>query len=59
MITYTKEAKEAYIKTLTEAQHKLAEIPAELLGYDLTHWLIHTALDDLKKQVEKEWERGE
>lgn len=56
MITYTKEAKENYIKTLKEAQHKLAEIPVELLGYDLTHWLIHTALNDLENQVEKEWE---
>ena len=56
MLTYSKEARDDYIETLTKAQHKLAELSSDILGYELTHWLIHKALSDLKTVVKKEWE---
>ena len=56
MLTYSKEARDSYIETLTKAQYKLAELPNDALGYELTYWLIHKALNDLKIVVRKEWE---
>ena len=55
MITYSKEARDSYIKTLTEIQHKLAETPVDVLGYTETLFLLTRAIPDLKKAIEKEW----
>lgn len=54
MITYTKEARDSYIEKIERLQKELGKIPTNMIGYSDLHWLIHTALDDLKKQVGKE-----
>ena len=54
MITYSKEAQKSYIENIERLQKVIGEIPEESLGYTDAHWLIHTALEDLKAQVKKE-----
>lgn len=54
MIVYTKEAKDSYIKNIERLQAELGNIPTDIISYTDLHWLIHTALSDLKNQVEKE-----
>lgn len=56
MITYSNEAKESYISMIEQMQSKLGDVPNDVISYTEMHWLIHTALSDLKKVVEKEHE---
>jgi len=55
MITYSEKAKDSYIANIEKLQKELGEIPTNIIDYADLHWLIHTALNDLKKQVEGEW----
>lgn len=54
MITYTKEAQKSYIETIERIQKELGHVPTNIIDYTDLHWLIHTALNDLKKEVERE-----
>ena len=56
MITYTKEARDSYIATIERLQAELGNVPTNIIDYTDLHWLIHIALNDLKKTVEKEHE---
>ena len=51
MIAYTKEARDSYIETIERLQAELGSVPTNIIDYTDLHWLIHTALDDLKKTV--------
>lgn len=57
MLNYSKSAMESYVERIELMQHKLLQIPLAVngLGLDEMYWLIHVALDDLKKQALKEW----
>lgn len=57
MITYSKEASVSYIESIERLQAELGNVPTNIIDYTDLHWLIHTALDDLKKAVAKEWNR--
>lgn len=65
MLNYSKMAMESYVERIELMQHKLSRIPLVVNGLELDemYWLIHIALDDLKKQALKEWneplERGQ
>ena len=54
MITYSKEAQASYIAQIEKIQKELAEVPNSVIEHTSMHWLIHTALEDLKKQVRNE-----
>lgn len=54
MITYSKEAQTSYIKKIEKLQKNLGNVPTNIIDYSDIHWLIHTALNDLKKTVEEE-----
>jgi hypothetical protein len=56
MITYSTEAKDSYIRMIEKMQTKLGDVPNDIISHTDLHWLIHTALSDLKKVVEKEHE---
>lgn len=57
MLNYSKMAMESYVERIELMQHKLSQIPlvANGLALDEMYWLIHVALDDLKKQALEEW----
>ena len=57
MINYSKQAMESYVDRIETMQHKLARIPLAVNGIQLDemYWLIHVALDDLKRVAMKEW----
>lgn len=57
MLNYSKQAMESYVDRIETMQHKLSRIPLVVNGLELDemYWLIHVALDDLKKQALKEW----
>ena len=54
MITYSREARDSYIATIERLQAELGNVPINIIDYSDLHWLIHRALDDLKKEVKKE-----
>ena len=54
MITYSKEAKDSYIERIEKLQKTLGYVPSDIVDYADMYWLIHTALNDLKKVVKKE-----
>ena len=54
MITYTKEAQKSYIETIERLQAELGNVPTNIIDYTDLHWLIHRALNDLKREVKKE-----
>lgn len=54
MITYTEKAKNSYIENIERLQKELGNVPTDIISYTDLHWLIHTALSDLKNQVKKE-----
>lgn len=54
MITYSNSAKESYIKQIEKLQAELSSVPGNIINSTDMHWLIHTALSDLKKVVESE-----
>lgn len=54
MITYSKEAQESYIASIERLQKELSSVPTNVINYSDLHWLIHSALNDLKNVVEKE-----
>ena len=55
MITYSEKAKDSYIERIEKLMKELGNVPTNIIDYTDLHWLIHTALADLKKEVEKEW----
>lgn len=54
MIVYSENAKKDYIANIEKLQKQLGNVSTDVISYMDLHWLIHTALNDLKKQVEKE-----
>lgn len=56
MITYSKEARDSYIERIEKLQKELGNVPTNIIDYTELYWLIHVALNDLKKEVEREHE---
>jgi hypothetical protein len=58
MINYSKQAMRSYVDRIEGMQHKLSRIPLSVNGLELDemYWLVHVALDDLKRVAMKEWD---
>lgn len=54
MITYSNKAKESYLQKIEKLQKNLGNVPTNIIDYSDLHWLIHVAMNDLKKAVENE-----
>lgn len=56
MITYSKESQASYIEQIERLQAELGKVPTNIIDHYDLYWLIHIALNDLKRTVEKEHE---